>query len=70
MLLFSVNSINRIVGSKVANGIFFTNTLELVNLLNKVDFPALVYPIRATIGYGFFSLDLRCNNLVLTTFDN
>ena len=33
----------------------FDKTFDLVNLLNRVDFPEFVYPTRAITGTLFFS---------------
>ena len=56
-LLF--NFIARIFGSSVANNMSSENSLAPVNTLNKVDFPALVYPTNAIIGKGTLARDLR-----------
>ena len=45
-------------GSKVAKTIFLVNSFAPVILLNKVDLPEFVYPMRDTIGYNFFLLFL------------
>jgi hypothetical protein len=44
------NPSRRIVGSSVANSISPAVTEDLVNRLNSVDLPALVYPTSATTG--------------------
>ena len=43
-----------IVESRDANNISFDKTLDLVNLLNRVDFPELVYPTRELQEFYFF----------------
>ena len=49
----------RIVGSSVANNISSAITLDLVSKLNRVDFPALVYPTIEIIGRGIWLRALR-----------
>ena len=45
-----------VVGFKVEKGLVLSVTCDLVNLLNKVDFPAHVYPINVAENSSFFSL--------------
>ena len=39
----------------------FDKTLDLVNLLNRVDFPELVYPTRAIIMEPYFFSSISLN---------
>ena len=60
----------RIVGSSVANNISFAITCAPVRRLKRVDLPAFVYPIKATIGNGTLARAARCSARVFTTLSN
>ena len=60
----------RIVGSSVANIFGDSSTAACVSALNKVDFPAFVYPTSATVATGTDSLLCRCCARVRRTFSS
>ena len=59
-----------VVGSKVANSLSSAKTLDLLIRFNKVDFPALVYPMMVPVKNGVFCLFFLATALFCLIFFN